>query len=560
MTRQDVTLTTGDVIQHRYRIVSLLAKGGMGAVYRAWDIRLNVAMALKQMVSQPNLDAETRSQLRQQFQQEANLLARMDHPHLVRVTDFSMEDDSTYLVMQFIKGENLAESIRQHGALSETEVLNLGNQLLDALAYCHNQGVIHRDVKPQNVIIRSDGQAVLVDFGLVKLWDPRDPRTRTAMQGMGTPEYAPPEQYGAQRGHTDARSDIYSLGATLYHALTGCLPPSATQRVVDPTTLPSVRTIKPNVSAHVESAVMRALELQPAHRFQSAERMREALRGNASAQPIDAVKSRSAASSSASRRSIPWAWTGIAGLATIVTVAVLGGTALVAMLLLGNRGSDEIHDTRSSPIAFADASATLVEVQVTHLTNTSTPVPPTSPATRTLEPSPTPLPPPTETAAATSTPLPTTRPTSTCPAVQGTFAAIWRKRAQELGCVTDKAHTSWAAEQHFEHGQMLWREDTDRMYVLYDTGRWSAYQDIWREGDPEYSCPDRAPQDSPPTPIRGFGKIWCTYADVRDGLGWATDHERGYNGTVQGFANGSIIRNDQGTTYVLYGDGLWERW
>lgn len=169
MTRRDVTLTTGDVIQGRYRMVSLLAKGGMGAVYRAWDIRLNVAMALKQMVSQPNLDAETRAQLDEQFQREANLLARMDHPHLMRVSDFFVEEDSTCFLMQFIKGDDLAECIRQHGALAETEVRNPGNQLLDTLAYCHNQGVIHRDVKPGNVIIRPDGQAVLVDFGLAKL-------------------------------------------------------------------------------------------------------------------------------------------------------------------------------------------------------------------------------------------------------------------------------------------------------------------------------------------------------------------------------------------------------
>jgi len=229
-------LTTGQVLQGRYRIVSFLSRGGMGGVYRAWDMRLDVVVALKEMIPQPGLDLQTLAQLRQQFQQEAMVLARLHHPHLVRVTDFFEESDNVYLVMDFVEGENLAQRIVREGSIPEGQVLEWADQLLDALAYCHAQGVIHRDLKPQNVIIRPDGRAALVDFGLVKLWNPNDPRTRTAMRGMGTPEYAPPEQYDAQMGHTDARSDIYGLGATLYHALTGQAPPTATMRVASPGT------------------------------------------------------------------------------------------------------------------------------------------------------------------------------------------------------------------------------------------------------------------------------------------------------------------------------------
>ena len=163
--------------------------------------------------------------LNQQFQQEAQILARLKHPHLVRVSDYFIEQGIAYLVMDFIQGHSLAEHIRHTGPLPEEQVVTWGGQLLDALAYCHAKGIIHRDVKPQNVIIQSNGEAMLVDFGLVKLWDPDDPRTKTAMHGMGTPEYAPPEQYGIAGGHTDARSDIYSVGATLYHALAGASAP-----------------------------------------------------------------------------------------------------------------------------------------------------------------------------------------------------------------------------------------------------------------------------------------------------------------------------------------------
>ncbi len=201
-------LATGQSLQNRYRVVSLLGQGGMGAVYRAWDTRLNIPMALKEMIAQPGLDQYALAQLRQQFQQEATVLARLDHPHLVDVTDFFEEESNAYLVMKFVEGENLAQRIERQGAPPEKEVLAWAGQLLDALAYCHSQGVIHRDVKPQNVIIRPDGRAVLVDFGLVKLWDPGDPRTKTAMRGMGTPEYAPPEQYDVGSGHTDPRSDV----------------------------------------------------------------------------------------------------------------------------------------------------------------------------------------------------------------------------------------------------------------------------------------------------------------------------------------------------------------
>jgi serine/threonine-protein kinase len=158
-------LTTGTILQSRYRIVSLVEQGGMAAVYRAWDMRLKVPMALKEMMPQPGLDPHTLAQLRQQFEQEATVLARLNHPHLVRVTDFFEERGNGYLVMDFVEGESLADRIKRDGVLPEAEVLAWADQLLDALAYCHSQGIIHRDVKPQNVIIRADGRAVLVDFG-----------------------------------------------------------------------------------------------------------------------------------------------------------------------------------------------------------------------------------------------------------------------------------------------------------------------------------------------------------------------------------------------------------
>ena len=551
-----MTLTTGQVLQNRYRIVSLLGQGGMGAVYRAWDTRLNVAVALKEMTHQPGLDPHTLAQLRQQFQQEAQVLALLSHPHLVRVTDFFQEGDNAYLVMNFVEGESLANRIQREGALPEGDVLAWANQLLDALAYCHSQEVIHRDVKPQNVIIRSDGQAVLVDFGLVKLWDPNNPRTQTVIQAMGTPEYAPPEQYDARMGHTDIRSDVYGLGATLYHALTGQTPPTATARIVDPTALVPVRVLRPGVSPHVEAAMARALQLQPDARFQSARKMKAALRKRTSITPpprhIASAQVASGTSPTPGHRAIPWTWVGLIG-AVVLAMVLVGGMMSGVALLFGDRGF--------FPPVIGSASATptseAVPGEVSVVTDTPTSVPISSPTitsfpTFTSHPTTVPRP--------TSTPWPTETPTPACPAVSGPFASIWQEVQERLGCVVNQSHTTWMAEEHFERGRMFWREDTDMMSVLYNSGKWALYQDIWHEGDPEYSCPDSAPAESPPTPIRGFGKVWCTYEPVRSGLGWATDQEHGYYVTVQDSERGSIIRTDDGTTYVLYGDGWWERW
>jgi len=397
-----MTLTTGQILQNRYRIVSLLGQGGMGAVYRAWDMRLDVVVALKEMTSQPGLDTQTLAQLRQQFQQEAMTLARLHHPHLVRVTDFFEEGGNAYLVMDFAEGENLAHRIEREGALPEAQVLEWGDQLLDALAYCHAQGVIHRDVKPQNVIICLDGRAMMVDFGLVKLWDPHDPRTRTAIHALGTPEYAPPEQYDTQMGHTDPRSDIYSMGATLYHALTGQAPPTATMRIASPGIFQPPRRMNPRISSRTDAAVLRATELAVGNRFATAQEMAAVLRGEVVA-PAPLVAPRLQTDEAtrvipgappARRKRVPvWAW----ALGGLVVLALVAGAVAGVSLWKGSlTPTPQVEET---------AAGTAVAVALTETEETATPLvspsptrtaatKPTSTATRT----------PTRTPKATSTP------------------------------------------------------------------------------------------------------------------------------------------------------------
>lgn len=253
----------GQIVNQRYRIVSLLGQGGFGAVYRAWDIPLNRPCALKE-----NLDISDEAQ--RQFMREATLLANLSHPNLPRVTDhFILPGQGQFLVMDFIKGEDLATMIAQRGALPAAQAVAWVCQVGEALAYLHTRQppVIHRDVKPANIRITPDGQAMLVDFGLVKI---ADPGGLTALGARGvTPGYSPPEQYG--RGHTDVRTDIYALGATLYTLLTGQTPSDSVDLMTGSTRpLSPAHLLNPQTPPAISAAVSRAMSSNPAHRFQSA--------------------------------------------------------------------------------------------------------------------------------------------------------------------------------------------------------------------------------------------------------------------------------------------------
>jgi serine/threonine protein kinase len=415
-------LSTGTVLQNRYRIASLLGTGGMGAIYRAWHLNLNMPVAVKEMGFQPGLDADTAFQLHQQFQREAGVLAHLSHPHLVRVIDYFEERGNVYLVMDFVEGESLADLIARDGALPEDEVLLWADQLLDALAYCHEQGVIHRDVKPQNVIIRPDGRVVLVDFGLVKLWDPNNPHTRAVMRGVGTPEYAPPEQYGTYVGHTDPRSDLYSLGATLYHALTGESPLPAGDRMAVPDEFIPPREVNRRVSADTEAAVLRAMELSHADRFQSAEEMATALRSGtvAVAGPTKRVTSRRVRASAQLawwKRSIGCAWALgavsvllVAGLAAGVVVTMEQGGIPVPVPLATERPTDSPTHPSNATLEVQTALPGLTPSAAPVATPTATPLPVSTPKD-TSTPFPTGTPTPAETPTPTGTPTKTPVPT-----------------------------------------------------------------------------------------------------------------------------------------------------
>ena len=269
-----MTLERGTLLHKRYRIVEILGQGGMGSVYRAVDENLGVDVAVKENLF-------TTDEYARQFRLEAVILANLRHPNLPRVTDhFVIGDQGQYLVMDYIEGEDLRQRMERQGNILEDDAILLGASICDALTYLHTRKppILHRDIKPGNVKITPEGHIFLVDFGLAKVLHGSQ-ATTTGARAM-TPGYSPPEQYGTAR--TDPRTDIYSLGATLYASLTGIIPEDGLARAMDNTQLTPLRKRNSKISRRLSAAIEKAMGIDPADRFQTAEEFKRALLGSKS--------------------------------------------------------------------------------------------------------------------------------------------------------------------------------------------------------------------------------------------------------------------------------------
>lgn len=265
-------LGQGTVLANRYRVTQVLGCGGMGAVYLAHDQNIpNQLVAVKENLSNS-------AQAQQQFQSEVQVMRRLRHTGLPRVTDqFTGPRNRQYMVMDYIAGETLEAAVQRRHPLPIAEIVDIGLQLTEVLRYLHSCQVIHRDIKPPNIRLTPEGQAVLVDFGISKLHVPGQ-RTQVWGKGMGTDGYAPLEQYTMSGSiGTDARTDLYSLGAVLYFALTNQTPPSALEleRGVKPLTPPM--RLRADVPQPLQRVIFTAMALPKDRRYQTADAMRQAL-------------------------------------------------------------------------------------------------------------------------------------------------------------------------------------------------------------------------------------------------------------------------------------------
>lgn len=261
----------------RYQLLEQLGQGGMGTVYKAYDPTLDRTVALKLLSPDLVQDASTR----QRFEQEARLLAQIQHPNVVTVFDAGVEADQPFLTMAWIQGEDfhafINRKIQAGQDVSVKQVQAWGLQLADALAQIHAKGILHRDIKPENILINADGNAILTDFGIsIRMSSPS-----TTQSFLGTPEFASPEQF---RGETlTPQSDLFALGGVLYLALMGHLPFAATdfaalkQQVLQENP-PAIETLRADAPPLLVLAVNRCLAKLPKDRFKDAIALRETLK------------------------------------------------------------------------------------------------------------------------------------------------------------------------------------------------------------------------------------------------------------------------------------------
>ena len=273
----------------RYRIELPLGKGGMGAVYRAHDERLDIVCAIKQMSAALLQTDDERERARRAFHEEAKLLARLNHPNLPRVTDHFTEDGKEYLVMEFVPGETLAQVMRrQPPPWPISDVMALAEPLTEVLQYLHSQTppIIFRDLKPANVMRTPQGQIKLIDFGIARLFKPGQSHDT---QAFGTMGYSSPEQYG--QGQTDARSDVYALGVLLHQLATAHDP------ISQPFNVPLAHRLNPRLPEQWSAVLQTAMSHAPEDRFGSMTALRRALLNAANpsvSQPFVAVPQQSA--------------------------------------------------------------------------------------------------------------------------------------------------------------------------------------------------------------------------------------------------------------------------
>ena len=273
----------GRTFNNRYKLIERVGLGGMAEVYRAEDNVLGRTVAVKVMLPQYAADPT----FTKRFRQEAASAANLQSPYIVSIYDWGLDGETYYIVMEFLRGTDLKTAIKERGAINQRKAAEIGSQVAQALSVAHAGGIIHRDIKPQNIMIQPDGNIKVMDFGIARAGDAGLSQTATV---LGTAHYVSPEQ--AQGKELTGASDIYSLGVVLYEATTGKLPfdgqdavSVAVKQVNEIPAPPS--TINPNIDPTLEAIIMKAMEKDPERRFKDASEMRHILNDYLAGRPVN---------------------------------------------------------------------------------------------------------------------------------------------------------------------------------------------------------------------------------------------------------------------------------
>lgn len=273
----------GRTFNNRYKLTERVGLGGMAEVYRAEDNVLGRTVAVKVMLPQYAADPT----FTKRFRQEAASAANLQSPYIVSIYDWGLDGETYYIVMEFLRGTDLKTAIKERGAINQRKAAEIGSQVAQALSVAHAGGIIHRDIKPQNIMIQPDGNIKVMDFGIARAGDAGLSQTATV---LGTAHYVSPEQ--AQGKELTGASDIYSLGVVLYEATTGKLPfdgqDAVSVAVKQVNELPaSPSTINPNIDPALEAIIMKAMEKDPERRFKDASEMRHILNDYLAGRPVN---------------------------------------------------------------------------------------------------------------------------------------------------------------------------------------------------------------------------------------------------------------------------------
>lgn len=602
----------------RYKINRILGRGGMAAVFEAEDTILRRLVALKVLYAQYVADAN----LVERFRREAILAARLEHAHIVPIYDVGESDGVVYIAMKLLTGQSLQDSLLIDSTLSPERVGEIVRQVASALDYAHGRGVVHRDIKPGNVMLDADNQVVLTDFGIAKSLDAPGLTTTGVM--VGTPDYMAPEQIDSKIGPVDARADIYSLAVMTYRMLTGARPFDGSTTdilLAHLSRVPEAASLRnPHVPPSIDAVLSAALAKNPADRTKSAGLFARALNeaigsptGIAATPPPGAkqavvipsvaaeqivAKAQGVTQTSAStRRKRPSTWP----ILLLIGLIITGVLMFVTDTVLDNR--QEAKQTLATEAAERGQYQTQVaQIGITQtalagqINSTATATMPVS-NTATLEaiaPSPTiAAEQPSQVAQATARPVatqvvpvassPTPAPTNNPPTpivatptvlaactgpLQGGFGTLWRTNpniAEALGCPSSGEAASTASIQYFDGGMMYWVSNSDQIYVYYGAAASGSWQSFANPNDPSYDEPRETAPAGKLEPIRGFGTLWHTISAIRSALSWANSPEYPITGVVQYFPNGMMLfspalegRPDR--IWVMTNDGSWTRY